>query len=149
MRPLSIIANRLDERTCDGLILGAIVWHHLDALERFREHLPTVLASSGLSALLSAGRSWTSSGRSRPKPPYLRRLYWSAGEAIGGAVGGLLAAGMVVELLSTTPWAVVTWGGSTGAAVDALRANGLERLRDLALRYLSRVRDIMRGGSRP
>lgn len=123
------------------------MWHHL-GLERFANHLPTVLASSALSALLSAGRSWTSSGRLRPKPPCSRRLYWSAGEAIGGAVGGLLAAGMVVELLDSTPWAVVTWGGSTGAAVDALRANGLERLRDLALRYLSRVRDIMRGESR-
>ena len=112
--------------------------------ERLANHAPILAMSMVMAATWAALREWRSSGRSLPRRTLLQRLLAALTQAAYASLGASAAAG-ILEPLSTWPWAVVWLGATTGVTIDVVSANGPRRMADLSLRYLSRVRHILRG----
>lgn len=111
--------------------------------ERFAKHAPIVALSVGIAATWAILRDYRSSSRSQPKRTHLRRLLSALTQAVYASLGAAVSAGLM-EPIATWPWVVAAAGATCGVTVDVVSANGPSRLADLSLRYLSRVRRIMR-----
>lgn len=100
-----------------------------------------------LSVILAAAwatlRDWRSSGRSLPKRSRLQRSCSALTQAVYASLGAVVSSG-ILEPIGDWPWAVAAVGATCGVTVDVVSANGPRRLADLSLRYLRRVRRIMR-----
>jgi len=111
--------------------------------ERLAKHAPIVALSVAMAATWAALRDWRSSGRSLPRRTLSRRLLAALTQAAYASLGAIVAAGML-EPLGSSPWMVAASGATCGVTVDVVSANGPRRLGDLTLRYLARVRRILR-----
>jgi hypothetical protein len=112
--------------------------------ERLAKHAPIVALSTALAATWAALREWRSSGRSQPRRTLLQRSHAALTQAVYAGLGAAISAG-ILEPLAAWSWAVAALGATTGVTVDVVSANGPSRIMDLSLRYLSRVRRILRG----
>lgn len=111
--------------------------------DRLAKHAPIVALSAMLAAAWAVLRDWRSSGRSQPRRTHLQRLRSALTQAVYASLGAAISAG-VMEPIASVPWPVVSLGATMGVVVDVASANGPQRLAVVSLRYLSRVRKIMR-----
>ena len=111
--------------------------------DRIEKHAPIVALAALVASTLAALRDWRSSSGSLPQRTLLRRSLSALTQAVYASLGAVTSAGLL-EPLSAWPWAVAAMGATAGVVVDVTSANGPKRLADLSLRYLERVKRIMR-----
>jgi len=111
--------------------------------ERIANHAPIVALAALMAALWASLRDWRSSARSLPQRTLLRRSLSALTQAGYASLGAVASAGLL-EPLANWPWAVAAAGATVGVVVDVTAANGPKRMADLTLRYLERVKRIMR-----
>jgi len=111
--------------------------------ERIEKHAPIVAMSATMAALWAVLRDWRSSAASSPRRTLLARLRSALTQAVYASLGASIAAGMM-EPVAVVPWAVASFGATAGVVIDVVSANGPKRMADLTLRYLERVKRIMR-----